>query len=103
LVVDTGIHVNKWTREQAIDYLMKNTPNPRGDAVKAIERYIVIPGQATAYKVGMNTILALRARAKKALGPKFDLREFHDVVLTNGPVPLSILGKLVDEYIASKR
>jgi uncharacterized protein (DUF885 family) len=103
LVVDTGIHRRKWTRAQAIDYLMKNTPNPRGDAVKAIERYIVMPGQATAYKVGMNTIMALRARAKQALGERFDIREFHDVILTNGPVPLSILGKLVDQYIEQRR
>lgn len=103
LVVDTGIHSKKWTRQQAIDYLKSNTPNPEGDCVRAIERYIVMPGQATAYTVGRNTILRLRDRAKQRLGPKFDIREFHEVVLTNGAVPLDILEELVDQWISSKR
>ncbi|MEM6638451.1 MAG: DUF885 domain-containing protein [Pseudomonadota bacterium] len=99
LVVDTGIHHKRWTREQAIDYLSKNSPNPKGDVVKAIERYIVLPSQATAYKIGMNKMLDLRERAREALGDRFDLRRFHDVVLKNGPVPLAVLESLVDDYI----
>jgi uncharacterized protein (DUF885 family) len=102
LVVDTGIHHLHWTRKQAIDYLQVNTPNPEGDSVKAIERYIVMPGQATAYTVGMLEILRLRENAKRQLGDEFDLREFHEVVLTNGPVPLSLLDDLVDDWTASK-
>ncbi|SDK69946.1 DUF885 domain-containing protein [Microbulbifer yueqingensis] len=100
LVVDTGIHSKKWTREEAIEYLGKNTPNPKGDQVKAIERYIVLPGQATAYKIGMLKIVELREKAKEELGDKFDVREFHDVVLANGAVPLDVLEQLVDEWIA---
>lgn len=103
LVVDTGIHYKKWTREQAIDYLAKNTPNPRGDVVKAIERYIVMPGQATAYKIGMMKIQQLREKAKMALGDKFDIREYHEVVLRDGAVPLSILEDNVNDWIASKK
>ncbi len=101
LVVDTGIHHKRWTRQQAIDYLAANTPNPRGDIVKAIERYIVLPAQATAYKVGMLQIVQLRARARQALGERFDLRQFHEVVLGSGPLPLNVLETLVEEYIAS--
>jgi uncharacterized protein (DUF885 family) len=100
LVVDTGVHAKRWSREQAIEYLLANTPNPKGQAVKAIERYIVMPGQATAYTVGMLRILELRAKAKTALGPRFDIRDFHEVVLGNGPVSLSVLDRLVEEYIA---
>ena len=103
LVVDTGLHDKKWTREEAIQYLLDNTPNPEGDAVKAIERYIVMPGQATAYKIGMNKILELREKAKMALGDDYDIREFHNVVLGNGPVPLSILEDQVDAYIAETK
>ena len=101
LVVDTGMHHKKWTREEAIDYLAQNTPNPQGDIVKAIERYIVMPGQATAYKIGMIEILRLRESARSRLGERFDVREFHDVVLTSGPVPLSILGENVDAWVDS--
>ena len=99
LVVDTGIHSKKWTREEAIDYLMQNTPNPESDCVKAIERYIVMPGQATAYKIGMIKILELREKSRGKLGAKFDIREFHDVVLKSGPVPLQILEENVDAWI----
>lgn len=101
LVVDTGIHAKQWNREQAIQYLMDNTPNPEGDAIKAIERYILWPSQATAYKIGMIKILELRSRAEQALGDRFDIREFHDVVLRNGPVPLDVLEQFVDQYIAA--
>jgi len=102
LVVDTGLHSKKWTREEAIDYLKENTPNPEGDIVKAIERYIVMPGQATAYKIGMLKILEERERAKDALGEDFNIAEFHDVVLAAGPVPLNIMEARVSDYIESK-
>lgn len=103
LVVDTGIHHSRWTREQAIDYMKKNTGMSDRDVTAEIERYIVMPGQATAYKVGMMKILELREKAKSALGDKFDLRDFHDVVLKNGAVPLDILETLVDRYIADTK
>lgn len=102
LVVDTGLHHKRWTRQQAIDYLIKNTPNAEADCVEAINRYIVSPSQATAYKIGMIKILELREKAKKQLGAKFDLRQFHDVVLTNGPVPLETLEELVDKWVKAK-
>ena len=102
LVVDTGLHDKKWTREEAIDYLVENTPNPKGDAIKAIERYIVMPGQATAYKIGMIKIIDLREEAKEKLGDKFNLAEYHDVVLASGPVPLNILEERVDAWVESK-
>lgn len=102
LVVDTGLHAKKWTREEAIDYLLVNTPNPEGDARKAIERYIVMPGQATAYKIGMNKILELREDARARLGDAFDIRDFHDVVLKDGPVPLQILEENVETWITSQ-
>ncbi|NVJ60670.1 MAG: DUF885 domain-containing protein [Gammaproteobacteria bacterium] len=103
LVVDTGIHAKRWTREEAIDYMLKNTGMAKSDVVAEIERYIVMPGQATAYKVGMIKILELRKKAKEALGDKFDLRDFHDVVLKNGAVPLDILERIIDKYIAEKQ
>jgi uncharacterized protein (DUF885 family) len=103
LVVDTGIHSKRWTREQAIDYLAKNTPNTEADCTDSINRYIVMPSQATAYKVGMLKILELRDKAKKSLGDKFDIRQFHEVVLSNGSVPLDVLEELVDRWIKSKR
>jgi uncharacterized protein (DUF885 family) len=102
LVVDTGLHAKKWTRQQAIDYLKQNTPNAETDCIDSINRYIVMPSQATAYKIGMLRILDLREKAKKQLGAKFDLREFHDVVLTNGPLPLDMLEQLVDAWVKAK-
>ena len=102
LVVDTGIHAKRWTREEAIEYMLNNTGMAKSDVVSEIERYIVLPGQATAYKVGMMKILEVREKAKQALGDKFSLGEFHDVVLKNGAVPLDILERLVDQYIADK-
>ena len=102
LVVDTGIHTKKWTREQGIEYYVTNTPNAKSDAVKMVERHIVMPSQATAYKIGMLKIIELREKSKVALGNKFDIREFHDVVLKNGPVPLNVLTELVDTYIKDK-
>ena len=99
LVVDTGIHHRRWTREYAIQYLRENTPNPEGDCIKAIERYVVMPGQATAYKIGMSEILALRGLAKERLGERFDVREFHETILTCGPLPLDMLREVVVEWI----
>ena len=101
LVVDTGIHAKGWTREQAIDYMTGVTGMARTDVETEIERYMSNPGQACAYKVGMLKILELRERAKTKLGGKFDLKNFHKVVLENGAVPLTILERLVDDWIAS--
>ncbi|WP_099098873.1 DUF885 domain-containing protein [Tenacibaculum agarivorans] len=103
LVVDTGIHAKKWTREEGIKYYTDNTPNAESDAIKMVERHIVMPSQATAYKIGMLKILELREKAKKALGDAYDVRKFHDVMLTNGPLPLNVLEDLVDKYIASEK
>jgi len=95
LVVDTGIHHKKWTREQAVEYMLNNTANAEGDIRTEVDRYIVWPGQATAYKIGMLKIQALRQQAEEALDNQFDLREFHDVILANGSVPLTVLEELV--------
>jgi uncharacterized protein (DUF885 family) len=103
LVVDTGMHEKKWTHQQAIDYLKQNTSNSEGDCIDSINRYIVMPGQATAYKIGMLKILELREKARKQLGNKFDIRQFHEVVLTKGAVPLDLLEKLVDRWIKMKQ
>ncbi|MCE9678038.1 DUF885 domain-containing protein [Shewanella sp. AS1] len=91
LVVDTGIHAKKWTREQGIEYYVNNTPNAKSDAIKMVERHIVMPSQATAYKVGMLKILQLRQQAQSIMGDKFDLGEFHTLLLKNGPLPLNTL------------
>lgn len=99
LVVDTGLHHKKWTREKAIEYLDNHLPGDHFDNERQIQRYIVMPGQATAYMIGMLKIKELREKAKKAMGDQFDIRKFHDVILTNGPVPLTILESLVDDYI----
>lgn len=100
LVADVGIHYKHWTREQAIDYFVKNTANAKGDIENEIERYFIWPGQATGYKIGMIKILELREKARRELGNKFDIRQFHDVVLTNGAVSLNTLSELIDGYIA---
>lgn len=103
LVVDTGIHAKHWTRQQAIDYFVANNPLSEEEAAREIDRYIMNPGQATAYKIGMMKIIELRALAKRELGDKFDLREFHDVVLRDGALPLSILEEQARAWIATKR
>ena len=103
LVVDTGIHDQRWTRERAIDYFMANGLLSRRDATKEVERYFNNPGQATSYMIGQLKILELRDRARAALGPRFDIREFHAVVLENGSVPLDVLEELVDNWIATQR
>ena len=101
LVVDTGIHAKQWTREQGIAYYVDNTPNAKSDAVKMVERHIVMPSQATAYKVGMIKLLELKHKAEKQLGDKFDIRDFHTLVLANGALPLDVLEEQVDQWIAS--
>ena len=99
LVVDTGIHAMHWTRERAIDFLVDQAGLPRGDATAEVERYIVAPGQACAYKIGQLRILELRERAMVALGDEFDLRSFHDLVLSNGSVPMSVLDDIVSRWV----
>jgi uncharacterized protein (DUF885 family) len=101
LVVDTGIHYKRWTREQAIAYMIDRTGKDEAFATSEIERYFVDPGQALAYKVGMERILTLREKARLALGPKFDLAQFHNAVLTHGSLPLVVLERVIDDWIAS--
>jgi len=103
LVVDTGLHAKDWTREQAITYMVTTTGMNESEVITEVERYMGQPGQACAYKVGQLKILELRERAKAELGPKFNLKDFHAVVLENGGVPLTLLDKLVDEWIASTK
>jgi uncharacterized protein (DUF885 family) len=103
LVVDTGLHAEGWSREQAIDYMVGTTGMSDSEVVSEIERYMGLPGQACAYKVGQLKILELRDKARQALGPKFNLKDFHAVVLENGGVPLTLLEKLVDEWIAAAK
>ncbi|WP_028762817.1 DUF885 domain-containing protein [Shewanella colwelliana] len=98
LVVDTGIHAKQWTREQGINYYVENTPNAKSDAVKMVERHIVMPSQATAYKVGMLKILSIREQAKQAMGNKFDIRQFHTLLLKNGPLPLDVLEQEIMQW-----
>ncbi|ABV35836.1 protein of unknown function DUF885 [Shewanella sediminis HAW-EB3] len=100
LVVDTGMHAKRWTREESINYYVQNTPNAKSDAIKMVERHVVMPSQATAYKIGMLKILELRQKAKLALGNKFDIREFHTLVLQNGPLPLDVLEEQVDLWVS---
>ena len=102
LVVDTGIHAKRWTREEAVAYMLANSANSEGDIRAEVDRYIVWPGQATAYKIGMLKIEELRALAEERLGADFDVRAFHDVVLANGSVPLSILEELVTDWITAE-
>jgi len=103
LVVDSGIHAKRWTRQQAIDYMVQNAAIAEDSAVREVERYIVNPGQATSYYMGLLKILELRERARKELGPKFDIRAFHDVMLVNGSVPLDVLDGIVTAWIAERR
>lgn len=103
LVVDTGLHHKRWTREQAIDYMGEKTGMPESDVVAEIERYLVMPGQALAYKVGMNRILELRERARAELGDGFDLRRFHNLVLTAGDMPLMLLERRVGDWIEKEK
>ncbi len=103
LVVDTGIHALGWEREQSIEYMMNNISKASHDIIVEVDRYIVWPGQATAYKIGQLKIKELRNKATDELGDKFDVRKFHDVVLAQGALPLSVLEKNVDEYIKAEQ
>lgn len=103
LVVDTGLHAKRWSREQAIDYMIAKTGMTAAEVTREIERYVVWPGQATGYKVGQLAILAMRERAERALGERFDVKAFHEVLLMNGGMPLDILGETVDLWIAETR
>jgi uncharacterized protein (DUF885 family) len=103
LVVDTGLHSKGWTREQAIDYLLANSDMGKTDATAEVERYIAIPTQALAYKIGALTIMRLKDKAKAQLGKKFDVREFHNQVLNTGALPLTVLEKKIDDWIAASK
>jgi uncharacterized protein (DUF885 family) len=103
LVVDTGIHSKGWTREKAIEYMLANSDMGKTDATAEVERYIAIPSQALAYKIGALTIQRLKTKAKTALGSKFDVREFHDQILNTGALPLTVLEKKIDNWIAAQK
>ncbi|NBR30810.1 MAG: DUF885 domain-containing protein [Sphingomonadaceae bacterium] len=103
LVVDTGIHAKGWTRDQAIEYMLSNSDMGRTDATAEVERYIAIPSQALAYKTGAMTIQRLRKKAEAELGPKFDIRAFHDQVLNTGALPLAVLEKKIDAWIKASK
>jgi uncharacterized protein (DUF885 family) len=103
LVVDTGMNAQHWSREQAIQYMQSTTGMANSDVTAEIERYVVWPGQACAYKIGMKTILELREHAKTELGAKFDIRQFHKIVLENGAMPLWLLQRNVDAWIAETK
>jgi uncharacterized protein (DUF885 family) len=102
LVVDTGLHSKRWTREEAREYLLQNTPNSAADVRKAIDRYIAQPGQATAYMIGKLKLMELRERARREMGSDFDIRAFHDAVLEDGPAPLSLLEAKIDAMIQAQ-
>lgn len=103
LVVDTGMHWKRWTREQCIEYMAANTPMAPAEIERQIDRYFVVPGQALAYKIGMIKILELRAQARNALGADFDIRLFHDQVLRNGAMPMEVLGEVINRYIENSQ
>ena len=100
LVVDTGLHSKGWSRSRVIDYMLANSAQSETQAIAEAERYMAIPGQALAYKIGELKIKELRARAEKALGPRFDIREFHAQVLKDGALPLDLLEQKIDRWIA---
>ncbi len=103
LVVDTGLHAKGWSREQAIQYMKDNSPLAETDIIAEVERYMAIPGQALSYKVGQLKILELRAKAEKALGDKFDLKDFHTQVITSGSLPMAVMEQKIDNWIAAKK
>jgi uncharacterized protein (DUF885 family) len=103
LVVDTGLHAQGWTREQVLQYMDDNSSAAEARRVSETERYMAIPGQALAYKMGQLKLSELRARAERALGPKFDIRKFHTAVLEDGALPLDVLDAKIDRWIATQR
>ncbi len=103
LVLDTGIHQKRWTRDQAIAYMRANTLSSDLDIAREVDRYFTTPGQATSYKIGQLKILELREKARKAMGPKFDLKAFHEVILAAGPLPLDVVESRVDAFIAGTK
>ena len=103
LVLDTGLHAKGWTEQQAVDYFKENSAITEEQARSEVRRYMVLPGQATSYKIGMLKIQELLAKSQAELGDKFDYRDFHDVILGGGAVPLSVLERIVDNWIASKK
>ena len=102
LVVDTGMHAKKWSREQAVKYMVDTMGDEESGAITEIERYVVWPGQACSYMIGKITWLRARAKAQKALGKAFDIRAFHDAGLLSGAMPLTVLERVIDDYIVSK-
>jgi uncharacterized protein (DUF885 family) len=102
LVVDTGIHSKGWGRDQSIEYMLANSSMSRTDAIAEVERYIAIPSQALAYKIGQLTISRLRAKAQAALGPKFDIKGFHREVLMTGALPMAVLEAKIDRWVAQQ-
>ena len=102
LVVDTGMHAKQWSREQAISYMLEKTGMTEDEVPREIERYVVWPGQATAYKIGQLALLRLRELAETELGERFDVREFHEMILLNGAMPLEILEESVKVWIAAQ-
>lgn len=100
MVLDTGLHAKGWTREQGIDYMLANSDMAESDVIAEVERYIALPGQATTYKVGQRIISQLRAEAEQQLGDAFDIRAFHNLVLTGGSMPMDVLAQRVRYWIA---
>ena len=103
LVVDVGLHYKGWTREEAIEYLVKNQPITSTNATQRIERYMVTPGQAISYKIGEQKILSLRKYAEQKLRSQFDIRDFHDLVLEDGALPLQVLERKVKRWVEQKK
>jgi uncharacterized protein (DUF885 family) len=103
LVVDTGLHAKRWTREHAVQWFATTNGSPRGDVESEVDRYCAWPGQACGYKVGHSEINRLRALARRALGPRFDFRAFNDALVTSGNVPLVVLARIIDAHIAGRR
>ena len=103
LVVDTGIHAQGWSEDKAVDYMIKTGRRPPDQARSEVRRYITLPGQATGYKIGMLKIMELRHKAENELGPKFDIKGFHDLVVGAGSMPLTVLERRVNDWIASRK
>jgi uncharacterized protein (DUF885 family) len=103
LVVDTGLHAKGWTREQAIRYMLEHSSMAESDVVAEVERYIAFPGQALGYKIGQLRISAMRAKGEAALGPRFDVKAFHSVLLRDGALPIDVLEAKVDRWIAQSQ